>query len=423
MIKTHDLKIIHDIEYIKKYSKVVLWGTSGTGNRIYQLLKILGVSVNAFCETHPKQEKFQELPVYSPQVLSECITEEELLIVIASVYVNEIIECIDTIFSEKISVITYLGLEIAVDANIQQMDINYTEKKIYETRKKLEVVRREMGYQQDTRNLDLDHLFALYEDPKSILIYQPGKVGSSSIYKSLSNAGISTIHLHRLVHKENLFPCCSDEYNQLMNEIKKNKIKIITGVREPIGRDLSSFMHHLGDGRWYTYSFFDRDINKTFEKVVEQYFICKDGKKQGRSFRWLDISWNEGKYGQEFEWFDAELCKVFGVDIYRYPFDREKGYEIIKQGNIEIFLYKLEKLSDIWQELQDFVGKGTIKLINDNVSTNKKYYYFYQEFLEQLSLKKEYVDFYYVGNKKMRHFYSEKEVQYFYEKWKARIKG
>ena len=46
------------------------------------------------------------------------------------------------------------------------------------------------------------------------------------------------------------------------------------------------------------------------------------------------------------------MKEVFGIDVFAYPFDAEKGYTLIKEGNIELLLMKMEKLS----ELENVIG-------------------------------------------------------------------
>lgn len=421
---TSDLEIINNIYLLKQYApNIILYGASKTGKRILELLKQLKINVCGFCESLPKQKEFCSMPVINPTELENIFKEQKLLIIVTSVYVLEIVSGIRKCNLKKAKIITYLGVDIAIDANIKKNFISKEFYTIYMAKKKLEIIKREKGYLQDTRELDLEHLISLFNVPQSILVYQPGKVGSSSIYKSIFNLKLPVIHLHRLAYNSNLF---GDEnisaYNELMEQIKQSRIKIITGVREPISRDISNFIHNLNDGRWYTYSFLNQDINDTFQKVVDKYYVNKNYKHELRNdYKWLDISWNCGKYGQMFEWFDFELKKVFGIDIYDYPFDKEKGITIIKKDNIEIFLYKLEQLNNNEKELGKFIGNSKFTLLNDNVGNEKKYKYLYEEFLQNLKISKNYFEIYYLNNEKMKHFYTEKEISIFMQKWEKYI--
>ncbi len=52
-----------------------------------------------------------------------------------------------------------------------------------------------------------------------------------------------------------------------------------------------------------------------------------------------------GEYGCLFDWFDTEIERDFGIDIFSQDFDREKGYSIYQNGNGSAFVYMLERLN------------------------------------------------------------------------------
>ena len=64
---------------------------------------------------------------------------------------------------------------------------------------------------------------------------------------------------------------------------------------------------------------------------------------------------------------DEIYKEILGVDIFDYSFDKEKGYSIIKKGNLEILIYTLESLSAIGEEaISSFLGIPNFKLIRAN---------------------------------------------------------
>ena len=73
--------------------------------------------------------------------------------------------------------------------------------------------------------------------------------------------------------------------------------------------------------------------------------------KKMKSINWYTgrvvFEYQPNPYGQSFGWFDTELKDHFGLDIFAEPFDREKGFGIYKKNNIEVFVYKLEKLNSL----------------------------------------------------------------------------
>jgi glutamate mutase epsilon subunit len=128
------------------------------------------------------------------------------------------------------------------------------------------------------------------------------------------------------------------------------------------------------------------------------------------------------KYLDVFEWFDVELKAVFGIDVYDYPFDREKGYSIIEQDNVEVLVIKLEKINSLEQVIGDFVEVSDFKLINSNVSDKKPYKYLYKNMREEIRIPREVVDRYYKNSPRMKHFYTEEEINMFYKKWEKNIR-
>lgn len=121
--------------------------------------------------------------------------------------------------------------------------------------------------------------------------------------------------------------------------------------------------------------------------------------------------------GNEFTWFDKELKEVFGVDVFKYYFDYKAGYSIIKQGNIEIFLYKLEKLKDIQKEIGEFAGVSDFKLDSDNIGSNKITRNLDKQLKHEVRIPDECLNYYYKDNIKYSHFYSDDETKEFIKKW------
>jgi len=216
------------------------------------------------------------------------------------------------------------------------------------------------------------------KSPNCVHVYQSGKVGSRTVYESMLETGINCSHIHTFHKCRNLIP-------------NTNQIKIITLVREPIARCLSEFFHHLSSNVWAEISFEN---------------ICI------RHLRW-STSW-------QFDWFDSELKAFFGVDIYANPFDREKGYSIIKHGNVEVLAMKLEKLSSLESVIGEFIGAPQFKLINENEADNKIYKYFYKDVKNTIKIPQDIFDIHY-KNPKMDHFYSEEEKAAFLKKWEKNI--
>lgn len=254
----------------------------------------------------------------------------------------------------------------------------------------------------------------------SVLVYQNGKVGSSTVAQSLQSAGIKSAHIHRFffkndivgelllgeeqqdfIKKSNIFQFQSLKYvKSIKDEIKRKKI--ITMVRDPIAVDLSTVFQWIGT------------------EISDRYFA--EQLKKGKAFQQIVAEFMVKMQNRLFDWFDEELKELCGVDVFAYPFDKDKGYATILHNDVEILLIKAEKLSQMAEVLKHFTGNNQVELVNKNMGKDKGYAHIYDAIKKRLVLPKEYVEFYYKNNPYMDHFYSEEEKKEFLKKWSKCIK-
>ena len=126
----------------------------------------------------------------------------------------------------------------------------------------------------------------------------------------------------------------------------------------------------------------------------------------------------EGFWKGDREWFDEQLKSVFQIDVFRYPFDIEKGYTIIKEGNIELLLMKMEKLNDLEKVIGEFLDIDSFQVRNANLGKQKTYRFALKEYKKTFSLSEKELENLYRKSDYMKHFYSEQERNEFYMKWK-----
>ena len=98
----------------------------------------------------------------------------------------------------------------------------------------------------------------LKSQERPVLIYQMGKVGSSALEKSIPNS----IHLHDLMSiqaSKQISPVRAQLHKPVTNQVKrvlkrtimchmlkrKQQVRIISLVREPVGRNISMFLQSL----------------------------------------------------------------------------------------------------------------------------------------------------------------------------------
>lgn len=260
-----------------------------------------------------------------------------------------------------------------------------------------------------------------------VIIYQMGKVGSSSIYFTLKDYYKlpNVMHMHHMSpkyleqiktwHTENRYrymPRHLLESEAFYNKWEKTKInkkiQIITLVRDPIAVYISSIFQNMDQ---VYYEFID-ETKKIKQQELISYIITTLGDEEraskGRFFNWYNYFMN---------WFDNELKEVFGIDIYTESFDMSKGYQILSHDNIKALILKVETLNQSNKEaFSRFLQINDFELKNTNIGENKKYGKCYRTLLDNIIVPSEILDKVY-SHKLVKHFYSEDEVKQFKSKW------
>ena len=256
-----------------------------------------------------------------------------------------------------------------------------------------------------------------------ILIYQMGKVGSSSVYRSLKHAGIpnSIFHVHQLsdkgierkekwlkYHNALDIPWVVEDLlyiKKFKESIETNRSKfqwkIITMTREPISVKLSAFFENI---EVYGHEVFDPpkkiNIDKTIDYLMRNTFGVYDVEKDYYC-----------------TWFDEELKTVFGIDVYTVPYDFTRGYSIITKENVSVLVMRLEDMGRSFQQaMAYFLKVPNIELIKDNTADRKSYWNEYRTVLEKIVISAEVFDLIY-SSRYARHFYPTGEREKSREKW------
>ena len=226
--------------------------------------------------------------------------------------------------------------------------------------------------------------------PFLFLIYQMGKVGSSTIYRTLKKHKINAIHTHS--HKE-------------AQEIIKNykgKIFIISGVREPLSRNISAFFENFN--------------NKTHKYW---YIGDKNEIKNLKVERLIEI-FNERDVLQLKEllnpWFDTfyDTCNIKKED-----FVCTRNVYKLNKKNLEIIIYKLENFKDF----ENYFLKRFSKLISfkkfdkTNLASDKYYFDLYKEFKNCYFIDHKKYQNLYKNIDYLSDYYTENEVQNYSEKF------
>jgi len=258
----------------------------------------------------------------------------------------------------------------------------------------------------------------LAKSQEVILVHQMGKVGSSSVVYTLKNSSLNhpITHTHFLNSKKLKMQIEKNIQSRngvikrhliesllLLDSLKKDKkkINIVTIVREPIGRNISTFFETISDKLAHNYYLKRNKSEITINYLIEEF---------------LNKSYHEAPL----TWFNREIKNVFGIDIYKQAFDFNKGYKIYTENNINILVLKLENIKHSHSSaFKDFLGLDNFSLINRNIADKKDYSTIYNEFKKQIVLPEHYIKMMY-DSKFTKHFYTKHEISILKKKWSSK---
>jgi len=414
---SNDIKLVENLSILYE-SKVILYGAGWNGYETYRLLNNVGISVAYFCDSDCKKwgDTICKTKILSPKELKALDKNEKIAIIVTpfdNIRVEQIINDLNVLELRTDGIFTAQLLKVALLKNAKYLKVDETVRALYMQKEKLS---KFLFFSNWRRHVYDTHSRYPFDDIWKILVHNPGKVGSTSIITSLSAIKIRSYQTHYINIDNFAEPEIKEYLAALLNEFKKqHPLKIITLAREPLSRNYSAFFQLIS----YEFLRYFLQSRKSFADS------CVEWMEKYYDFHYLITGYNENKYKDNpfgyFNWFEKELKDGFGVDLLAHPFDKEKGYSIIKQGNIEVLVMKLEKLNDLESVIGKFVGAPNFKLINANEASDKVIYDLYKKTREIIKIPRRLVSRYYDNNPYMDHFYTEEEKVAFLKKWENNI--
>ena len=278
--------------------------------------------------------------------------------------------------------------------------------------------------------------FEKKDSVKPMVIYTNGKVGSSTIYKSIEkNTNHPVFHIHHLNKnylsgyekfvKENYFrkPERGNYLWQSLlwrplflrkNLLYKKPLKFIIVWRDPIAKNISTFFEWIkfreDDNFFYFHSHqyemqFDIKTPKDDLSLLIEHFL-----------KYFPHHIHEN-------WLEIEQNEVLNIPFLQYDFDKETNYQIIKNELNEVLTLKLEhfKNENYPKIIGDFCGMQDFKYENANVTKDKPKNKPYELFLEQIRIPSKLLNQIYCSDF-MNHFYNDWEIDGFINKWTKQSK-
>lgn len=249
-----------------------------------------------------------------------------------------------------------------------------------------------------------------------IMLLTTNKVGSMSLYHELKARERECVHVHDLYSYFWINHIDEKDYMRWFDYLKKSKIKLVAGVREPISRDFSKFFQ-LDSVLLMNEFSHEKTIKERCLDFLKSQTMC-GGTFFDEDYYTYNNYWEKNlQYGAEFDFFDLEIKRAFGIDIFEKPFDKAKGYTVYQQGDMTLLVYRLEDFKKLESVFADFFGCPGFCIRSENAAADKMYRHAYNAMKEQISLPPEYIEFYYKNNPRMDYFYSKEEQQAFLKKW------
>lgn len=402
MLKIKDLELLKNIDVLFE-NKIILYGAGTYGIRANQLLEKMQISIIGFADSDVMKcgTLIEGHKVLTFKEIADILKEDEHTIIIITIEnpdsVEQVLKILEKNEINGINCYTYFALKHTIEFHIEderiQEDFRQNEKIMKEIYSKWFTVYREY--------ISTTMLLNIVMKKNNLLILQPGKVGSKSVQDSLDKMRIPNMHAHTLTGKwsRDAF----DMSTKILQYLKSiDKIKIISLIRDPIARGISVYFQSF---REYIMTVYTESFNPDTIQGVNAL---------------LQEESRRGTYGAMFEWFNIEIKQIFGIDVYQYDFDKDRGCQIIKQDNVELLLIKLENLDNCQDIIGRFVGVENFNLVKTNVGRDKLYRFAYEELKNTIDIPESILDFYYENNKAMDHFYTKREKERFRKKWEHR---
>ena len=250
-----------------------------------------------------------------------------------------------------------------------------------------------------------------------------GKVGSSTIKKSLNNANLSNfieqVHflswpaiqsIEKNYIKQNkpvpshirLGKLLRQQIDQSLGRIR---FKIISLVRDPVARDISDVFQNIERDMPHIVNLDQKQASDEIQRHILEMLYQFD--------ETTDYACT---------WFDNELKDVFHFDIFLPPFDKHQGYQIFSTQYADILVIRLENLTTCHKKaFHEFLGLKNFTLSYENQGKNKWYSDVYDLILEKIDIPDFILNNIY-NSRYAKHFYTEHERLEFNKKWQIKTR-
>lgn len=393
---------------------IILYGASGSGNKAIMLLSEIGLNTNilAVVDSDEKKwgSKWLHFEIFNPVKIN--MFSSDAIIVVTSVYLKEIYQLLNKLQCRQ-EVCSIFSFRQAIHYDIINNRAYYIKKQLIENYKKKYDLWTDMIAKKPVIQPKLywDTLKCIMENPVSILICSIQKTGNTSIRLYFQEKHKTNVVFtgHATYFNEYTLK----KMKEVLSSFKNHKIKIISGIREPIERIISHKWNKIGKPYYCSDTCISDLVDWQYEDYITDFTSYEELKGK-------DTELGDYFYADIADWFKDQIENTFDIDVFKYKFDKKKGYSVFQKDNISILVYRLDKLSKLEKEIREFVEDSSFVLKNSNIASEKKYMFAYNEYLNHVKIKKDFFD--YLSNSKgMTHFYTKDECKRYKDKWADRL--
>lgn len=380
---------------IFRRNSVVLLGIGKGNHELINLLRFYKINIKCICDNDPKytNKLLDNIPVYSTEAIANQKFTAKVVVQVATNELNTDLQPVLNALNTDLTISydeTYHMLNLFNEIKLQESNnpiFNRNDKCTNQIFHSMKENCNLSGYQL-VGTLSLGAVF----------ICMIGKTGDHTLMNTFEEKNIL---FHNAKHSPETLN------RSLLNQID-NKVRIITSIRDPISWNLSLLYHYFATDNAFAFSNIIKhrknllngggDVQSIFNLFLDRY-----GDKQDTVLPFLN----------RFEQHVLSLSK--------HTFDKEKGFSVFNEGNIEVFAYQLEKMNDIIEDLSDWVGAAPFdKWVMGNEASSKWISGSYKQAQSEIKIPKAYFDKCY-DDKWVKHFYSNKDIEAFKEKWKNQV--
>ena len=241
-----------------------------------------------------------------------------------------------------------------------------------------------------------------------IIVYQMGKVGSTSLSKSLRRKGLHPVYdVHRIDPGhlqeiksiraargfDDVFPPVHQRGLKVYKEIVESNrhAKFISLVRNPVDRNVSAFFYNFVD---IEKQYDDRPTESLVDSFLEEYH-----------------------HDVPLTWFQKEPEVTLNIDVYSGRFPHHAGHVRFSNGPFDLLVLRTELPDEQKSKIvQEYLDVPDLAIQRHNTGKKKSYAHRYKAFKEEVSLPISYLDRM-LKSQYAQHFYSGKEIAETYDRW------